>query len=107
MAQQDLKNNQSIRKVLVRHWIDLGRVNIYSRGGTATIRGTLQLLRGVKHELDAALVERIFREINRIREIKRVTVELENWAFIEGVWHKKEDSSSGYDSFSEGKSYEM
>ncbi len=109
MPQQDLKNNQDIRKVLVRHWIDLGRVGIYSRSGNVTIRGNMQLLRGVKHDLDSQLMENIFREINRIKEIKRVHVELDNWTFLEGAWHKRENAkvrAKSYDDTRPG-TYEM
>jgi hypothetical protein len=101
MAQQDLKNNQSIRKVLVRHWVDLGRLNVLSAAGRVTIRGTLQLLRGVKHEMDSQLVENIFREIHHINEIKWVNVELDNWVFIEGAWHKRETSKTDAQNFNE------
>jgi len=101
MAQQDLKNNQSIRKVLVRHWIDLGRVGIYSAGGRVTVRGTMQLLRGVKHQLDSQLMDNIFREINRIKEIRNVVVDLDNWVYLDGAWHKREETrqdSKAFDS---------
>ena len=37
-------------------------------------------------------MELIFREINRIKEVKRVTVELENWAQINGAWQRMERS---------------
>ncbi len=94
MAQEDLKNNQNIRKVLVRHWIDLGRIAIHSANGRATIRGSAQLLRGVKHELDSQAMENIFREIKRIREIRFLTIELDNWMLVEGAWQKLADSRS-------------
>jgi len=104
MAQQDLKNNQSIRKVLVRHWVDLGRIHVFSAAGRVTIRGTLQLLRGVKHELDSQMVENIFREVHHIKDIKRVNVELENWAFIEGAWHRRESPRPDAQNFNENSS---
>jgi len=78
MPPEDLRNNRGIRTVLVRHWIDLGRVNISSVSGRVIIRGTMQLLRGVKHELDAQMMENIHREIRRISEIKRLNFELNN-----------------------------
>ena len=101
MAQQDLKNNQSIRKVLVRHWVDLGRIHVFSAAGRVTIRGTLQLLRGVKHDMDGQLVENIFREIHHLKEIKWVNVELDNWVLIEGAWHKREASKPEAQNFNE------
>ena len=92
MAQQDLKTNRSIRQVLVRHWIDLGRVAIHSANGRVTLRGSIQLLRGVKHELDSQGMENIFREIKRISEIKFLTFSLDNWMFVNGVWQKNEQA---------------
>lgn len=86
MAQEDLAINRSVRKVLVRHWIDLGRVSISSVSGNVTIKGGLHLLRGVKHELEARIVESIFHDIKRITGVKRTSTDLENWAFIDGAW---------------------
>jgi len=99
MAQEDLNNNRNARKVLVRHWIDLGRIAVHSANGKVTIRGTLQLLRGVKHELDNQRVDNIFREIDRIAGIKRLTVELDNWAWLDGSWQKIEKASVNNSSF--------
>ena len=101
MAQQDLKTNRSIRQVLVRHWIDLGRVAIHSANGRVTIRGSVQLLRGVKHELDSQSMENIFREIKRINEIKQLTFTLDNWLFVNGVWQKVEQSKHDRGGFNE------
>ena len=101
MAQQDLKTNRSIRQVLVRHWIDLGRVAIHSANGRVTIRGSVQLLRGVKHELDSQSMENIFREIKRINEIKQLTFTLDNWLFVNGVWQKLEQAKHDRGGFDE------
>lgn len=99
MAQEDLNNNRNVRRVLVRHWIDLGRIAAHSANSKVTIRGTLQLLRGVKHELDSQSVDNIFREINRIPGIKRLNVELDNWICIEGSWQQTEKASGNNSSF--------
>jgi hypothetical protein len=98
MAQEDLSNNRSVRQVLVRHWIDLGRLAIHSANGRVTVRGTVQLLRGVKHELDSQAMENIFREIKRVNTIKQLTFILDNWSLVNGVWQKTDHTTQDHKS---------
>lgn len=94
MSQIDLEINRRVRKVLVRHWIDLGRIGIHSANGSLTLRGTITCLAGVSQELDASGLENIFREINRIENVKRVSTQFENWVEMDGTWKKVEKPSS-------------
>lgn len=107
MALEDLNNNRNVRRVLVRHWVDLGRVAIRSAGGRVTISGKIQLLRGVKHSMDAQLMETIYLELNRIKEVKRLTIELDNWVYVEGVWQESERPKRDSSSFDGPSTYEM
>ena len=85
--------------MLVRHWIDLGRLAIHSANGRVTVRGTVQLLRGVKHDLDSQAMENIFREIKRVNTIKQLTFILDNWSFVNGVWQKTDHTTQDHKGF--------
>lgn len=86
MSRLDLDINKDIRKVFVRHWIDLGRVAIHSSGGAVTVRGSLHLIPGVKTSLTSQTVQNVFAELRRVDNVKRMYIELENWVEVEGSW---------------------
>ena len=90
MSQIDLDINRSIRRVLVRHWIDIGRLTIQSSDGRVRIRGLLQLISGTKTDLEQKNVENIVNEIERTKEIKRIYYDFENWINNSGIWQKLE-----------------
>lgn len=83
----DLEINRGVRRVLVRHWIDLGRISVRTISGKVHIRGTLERITGVKEPLSGAILEAMFADIRRLRGIARLNVELENWHNKSGLWH--------------------
>ena len=85
-AVSDLDVNRQIRRVLVKHWLDLGRLSIRTSSGHVTIRGFLRRIPGSQGELTANIVESIFAEINRIKDVGRCTVDLTNWINASGSW---------------------
>ena len=87
MSQADLEINRDARKVLVRHWIDLGKLSCRSVSGRLSIRGSLQRISGVPVELTSALVETIFNDLRKIRGVVNITSELDNWSFALGKWN--------------------
>ncbi len=70
---------REIRVVLVRHFIDLGRlvINVSIRG--AQIRGTLVKLPGSSQRLTPAVVGVILEELHRIKSVKKIMVDFDNW----------------------------
>lgn len=89
-VQSDLEVNRSIRKVFVRHWIDLGRLSIRSSVGRVSIYGSLQRIPGIRDELSPSIVEAIFNEIKRIQDVRLVALEIENWTNDSGMWRPTE-----------------
>lgn len=75
----DLEINCSVRRVLVRHQVDLGWLSISTCRGAVYIQGDLLLLPGLKSTLTAEGVGAIFDEIDRCPGVSRVSVELHNW----------------------------
>ena len=95
MSQEDLKINREARKVLVKHWLDLGRLSIRTSLGKLMIRGFLERIRGVKEDLSPSIVTEIFARIKRIKGVTRMTIDLDNWKNDEGHWIKVEKTNRG------------
>ena len=77
----DLDINRGVRKVFVRHRVNLGWLSIGSHGGSLFVHGDLQLLPGADTELSSSMVTSIFKEVKRCEGITRTTVELNNWIY--------------------------
>jgi hypothetical protein len=92
MNREDIETNRDIRKVLVRHWIDLGQLSIRSNSGRVVIRGALRRIEGFNEALTSAIVDRMFGEINRIPSVGRAAVDLTNWSNQGGSWRSMDDS---------------
>ncbi|MFO7870574.1 MAG: hypothetical protein R6V03_03985 [Kiritimatiellia bacterium] len=92
--QSDLDINRHIRRVLVRHWIDLGRLSIRTYNGSAIIRGRLERIPGNEEGLTSAIVEGMFREMKRAAGIRRVKAEFENWTDRDGGWKPVQPDSA-------------
>lgn len=95
MSQDDLRINRDVRKILVKHWLDLGRLSVRSSLGRLMIRGSLERIRGVKEELTPAIVNEMFRKIKQIDGVVRMNVELDNWANDDGRWVPAEKGRTG------------
>ena len=86
MSQEDLEINRAVRRILVRHWLDLGRLSVRSSLGRLTIRGAVDRIEGVREELTGALVDAIFNEIRRIPAVRNLHAEISNWVNQGGRW---------------------
>lgn len=86
MSQEDLDINRSVRSILVKHWIDLGQLSVRSNDGKLYIRGALTKISGVNEELTTPIVEAMFDEISKIRNIRQVYPALDNWNNDAGRW---------------------
>ena len=84
--QTDLEVNRSVRRILVRHWIDLGRLSIRTYQGRLSIRGSLQRIGGRDEDPTTAIVEAVFAEVKRTQNVQHMTAELENWTNDAGRW---------------------
>ena len=100
----DLKAMRQVRSVLVKHWIDLGRLSLRCTSGVLQIRGSLMRLAGMKDPLTSAIVQTIFTDIKRVREIKRIQPDLSNWNDHGGGWTETGSGSESGPSTSSGGS---
>jgi hypothetical protein len=75
----DLDINCRVRRVLVRHWIDLGKITARTARCVVTLSGSLMRLPHINSEVDKATPEVILEEIKRIPDVRRLQVNLDNW----------------------------
>ena len=75
----DLEINCSVRKVLVRHQVNLGWLAISTCRGAVCVQGDLLLLPGLESTLTPETVGAIFDQIERCAGVCRVSEELQNW----------------------------
>ena len=87
IRQEDLQTNRDVRRILVRHWIDLGRLSIRTANGVVYVRGVLERLHNTQTPLNPASIEVIFTEIRRSKNVRRIHPELHNWVEQLGQWH--------------------
>lgn len=94
MSEADLTINRDVRRVMIRHWIDLGQLSFRSLNGRVWIRGALRRIAGVSETLTSTIVENIFDDLKRIRGVVHVAVELENWSMDGGSWRPLDKGKS-------------
>jgi hypothetical protein len=82
----DININRQVRTVLVKHWVDLGRLSVRTVKGRCAIRGAIVRLPGIRDELTAATVDSIFLDIRRICGTGNLRVDLDNWSNSSGFW---------------------
>lgn len=69
---------RNVRAILVRNYIDLGRLVIQISTGTVQLRGTLQRLMG-SSPLSPEVIQGMIQEIRRVRGVRRVITDFDNW----------------------------
>jgi hypothetical protein len=74
----DLDINCRVRRVLVRHWIDLGKISVRTARCVVSLSGSLMRLPHIAPNADAATPSTIFEEIKRIPDVRRLQLNLDN-----------------------------
>ncbi|MBK8980604.1 MAG: hypothetical protein IPM29_32270 [Planctomycetes bacterium] len=69
----------AIRRVLTRHWIDLDRVRFGAFRGVVRVSGELRAAVPSAPDPSASLLDVLRSEILRIRDVKGVAFDLDNW----------------------------
>ena len=91
----DLDINRGVRRIMIKHWVDLGRLSIRSMGGHVYLRGVLQRISGKMEELTAVLVDKIFYDVGRIPGVRSVRPHLDNWINDAGRWRSFQRHGAG------------
>jgi len=75
----DLELNCSVRRIMVRHWIDLGKISVRSTRGVIWLTGDLVKLKNTGEQLTPDKVESLLTEVRQVRGVKRMHARLTNW----------------------------
>ena len=82
----DLEINCAVRRVLVRHWIDLGKISLRTCNGVVSLSGELVKLSNTGNPLTMASLLQFSSEVNGIRRVRRVQTNFTNWVNVGGAW---------------------
>ena len=89
----ELEINRAVRRILVKHWIDLGRVSVHTTRGRVAVYGLLQHIEGRMDPLTGPVLDAMFYEIRRIPGVVIVRGHLDNWTNDGGRWRPLESGS--------------
>jgi hypothetical protein len=88
----DFRINAAVRKVFIRHWLDLQLIEYRTTNCVVYVMGALRGKRGRgsdkkrDYTINPSVVEALEREIMRIRDVKRVHMKFEGWTKSGGKW---------------------
>lgn len=82
----DLETNCAVRRVLVRHWIDLGKISLRTTNGVVSLSGELLRLSHGGNALTPASLLQITSELSGVPRVRRISVNFTNWANVNGIW---------------------
>ncbi|HTS16696.1 MAG TPA: hypothetical protein VMP11_03910 [Verrucomicrobiae bacterium] len=74
----DLDINCRVRRVLVRHWIDLGKISVRTARSVVSLSGSLKRLPHIAPDIDAATPSSVLEEIKHIPDVRRLQLSLDN-----------------------------
>ncbi len=79
---------KAVRKVLVKNWLDLGKVRIQVAGKTVIIRGRLTKSRD-DDPVDGMFIEGLETALRGIKGVKLFRWNLNDWVHDRGQWRVK------------------
>ena len=82
----DLDLSRAVRRLLVKHWIDLGRISVRCTSGRVHLYGRMQRVAGKVPDLQTKTLDNMFLEMRRISGVKAINARLENWINDSGHW---------------------
>ena len=74
----DTDINAAVRRVLVQHWIDLGRLSIRTTRGVVYLSGSLSKLRDIGANLTTEEINAMMLGIERLAGVRRLQPDLTN-----------------------------
>ena len=88
--------NRGVRRILVSHWIDLGRVSISTVRTTVYMRGVMHKLPGSGGSLNPEVMEVLYRKIKALKGVNTVQIQLSNWSrnTTTGSWDETFDATT-------------
>jgi hypothetical protein len=93
----DLELSRAVRRIFVKHWVDLGRISVRCTSGRVHLFGTLQRVAGKQPDLQSNMVNAMFYELKRVKGVKTVNARLDNWILDSGKWRSFERHADDVD----------
>ena len=81
----DMDINVAVRRVLVRHWVDLGRISVRTTRSVVWLSGAMVRVKNGGGELHNEEMLGIFQEIKNVHDVRRVHLKLINWGGAEEI----------------------
>ena len=72
MAADDFRINRGVKSVLIRHWVDTGKLKFRTSRGTVRFSGVLATTGGRASQHDYSLLEVIAAEVRTIPDVVKV-----------------------------------
>ncbi len=92
MSAADFRINAAVRKIFIRHWLDLKLIDYKTINFVVHIKGKFRTKKqsgkskGKAYDMNPSVVSAIEREIIRVRGVKRVQMKLDGWVKSGGKW---------------------
>jgi hypothetical protein len=92
VAATDFRINAAIRRILVRHWLDLRCVDYHTVNCVITIQGRFKKLKEAIQDtkkgddIEPTVMAAIEYELLKIPNVKRVNMKIVGWTKFGGKW---------------------
>lgn len=80
---------QAVRRVLIKNWLDMGKIRLQVAGSTVILRGVIRKSRG-EEPVNGLFLEQVEQQIRATKGVKQLRMHLEDWVFDRGEWRRKE-----------------
>ena len=88
MANVDL--TKAVRTLLIKNWLDVGKIRLQVAGGNVLIRGRIAKSRA-EESVNGLFIEHLEQAIRAMKGVKNLRWILEDWEFDRGKWLAKSD----------------
>lgn len=89
-TQSDLDINRAVRRLMVKHWVDMGRISVRTTRGNISLFGMLQRIEGRMEPLNPAIVDALIYEMRRLPGVHQLRAHFDNWTNDGGRWRPQQ-----------------
>lgn len=81
---------QSVRRVLVKSWLDMSKIRLQVAGATVIVRGRLVKARD-DDPVNGLFIEMLEQQLRNAKGVKHLRWVLDDWVHERGQWQQKEE----------------
>jgi hypothetical protein len=83
----DTEITAAVRKVLVKHWVDVSRIRIRVTRGVLILTGTIDKIYGAEGgPVDRSFLSSLDQGLQAVKGLRRIRYQFGNWAKDGGEW---------------------